>query len=299
MNALLRTLRALFAAAALMAVAACGDDDPGYQLGGLGGGSASPNRDPVASRMEVPALQADDGLLLAHWTVEGGDSVMTYCMEFSPTQLHSRWVAFRFDGQTRQRTVSRSDDPFRDDPQLPASLRIGSSGFGRNYNRGHLCASADRLYSRQANEQTFYMSNMSPQLGAFNQGYWIAFEDLVQELGRDATFADTLYVVKGGTIAQNQVGSYVSRSDGKRVAVPRYYFMALLCKKYSSGQNTYQAIGFWVEHKSYGGNADLRSWAVSIDELEEKTGIDFFCNLPDRVEIPVEQTCNPGNWTGL
>lgn len=299
MNALLRTLRALFAAAALMAAAACGDDDPGYQLGGLGGGSASPNRDPVASRMEVPALQADDGLLLAHWTVEGGDSVMTYCLEFSPTQLHSRWVAFRFDGQTRQRTVSRSDDPFRDDPQLPASLRIGSSGFGRNYNRGHLCASADRLYSRQANEQTFYMSNMSPQLGAFNQGYWIAFEDLVQELGRDATFADTLYVVKGGTIAQNQVGSYVSRSDGKRVAVPRYYFMALLKVK----NRAYSAIAFWMEHRDYGysyGHQAPRSavaaQAVSVDRLEELTGIDFFHNLPDQVESQVERSYVLAAW---
>ena len=77
--------------------------------------------------------------------------------------------------------------------------------------------------------------------------------------------------------------------------VPKYYFMALMCKK----SGTYKAIGFWVEHKSYGGNPDVSSWAVSIDELEKKTGIDFFCNLPDRIENPIEKTFSLESWPGL
>lgn len=294
-----KCLRPLFAAAALLAVAACGDDEPAYHLGGSAGGETpGPSRSPIAARMEVPALQTDDGLLVAHWTVENGDSVMTYCLEYSPTQLHSRWVAFRFDGQTRARTVSRTD-AFSDDPLLPAELQIGSSGFGGNYDRGHLCASADRLYSRTANEQTFYMSNMSPQLSAFNQGYWVTLEGLVQQLGRDASFSDTLYVVKGGTIAQNQVSGYVTRRDGKQVAVPAYYFMALLKVK----NRAYSAIAFWMEHSSYGYSnshqAPLSAFAaqaVSVDRLEELTGIDFFPNLADNVESQVERSYVLATW---
>ena len=136
---------------------------------------------------------------------------------------------------------------------------------------------------------------MSPQMGRFNQDDWVDLEGQVQNWGRNSSFRDTLFVVKGGTILDGQIKAY-TRSG---MPVPKYYFMALLCKKYAGGQNTYKAIGFWVEHKSYGGNPDLRSWAVSIDELEEKTGIDFFCNLPDRIETPVEQTYNIESWNGL
>ena len=75
--------------------------------------------------------------------------------------------------------------------------------------------------------------------------------------------------------------------------------MALLCKKHNGKQNTYKAIGFWVEHKSYGGRPVLSNWAVSIDELEAKTGIDFFCNLPDGLENSVERIFNISEWTGL
>ena len=153
-------------------------------------------------------------------TTSSGREVMAYCLEYDKRQHHSRWVAFRFDGDTRVRNVSRSDEPFADDPKLSADLHIGSRGFGSGYYCGHLCASADRLYSREANELTFFMSNMSPQMSAFNQGYWVTLEGLVQKLGRNVSFADTLYVVKGGTVAENQVKTHLTRPNGTRVAVP-------------------------------------------------------------------------------
>lgn len=67
--------------------------------------------------------------------------------------------------------------------------------------------------------------------------------------------------------------------------VPRYFFMALLCKK----GDTYKAIGLWAEHINADHSSDkLSDYAVSIDELEQLTGIDFFCNLPDDTERRVE-----------
>ena len=183
-------------------------------------------------------------------------------------------------------------DPFQPDPALSAGERTELSDFrGSGYDRGHLCASADRLNSKDCNEQTFYLSNMSPQIGRFNQQDWVDLEGLVQNWGRSNTFRDTLYVVKGGTIRDDQILRYTKSG----MPVPKYYFMALMCKK----SGTYKAIGFWVEHKSYGGNPDVSSWAVSIDELEEKTGIDFFCNLPDRIENPIEKAFSLESWPGL
>jgi endonuclease G len=239
------------------------------------------------SRLEVPKLAGGDNLFIQHSVKIGNDSVMTYCLEYNPVKNHSRWVAFRFDGLTRDLGSGRSD-AWADDPKLPQKYRIGS-GYFSGYSRGHICASYDRQYSKEANQQTFYMSNMSPMQYDFNGNYWTAFEQYVQSIGRDASFADTLYVVKGGTIDQTQ--GTVTSSGGKSIVIPRYYFMALL--RFKAGD--YSAIGFWVEHKDYGYSGNkyapesvVRDKAVNIDELEKKTGIDFFHNLPNLKEDAIE-----------
>lgn len=306
-------------AVASMAIASCdSDDDLDYVLAGSTSSSAvdedydtssSHVPDKYARRMEVPAL-IDGDIFIQHSTLYNNDSVMTYCLSYSPEKLHSRWVAFRFDGNTRNKVTSRGDN-FIDDPNIPNQFAIGSNGFGftyidnsgatqrSNFDRGHLVASADRLYSVEANDQTFYMTNMSPQFSSFNQGFWVAFENLVQTKGRDASFSDTLYVVKGGTIQDGLTLGKITRPNGTQVTVPKYYFMALLkCKN-----NSYESIAFLMEHKEYGyqygsnvPSSVIRQYVVSVDELEEKTGIDFFPNLADNVENPVEQTYTLSTW---
>lgn len=292
-------------AATLAFLAARGGDDDGIQFGddtGQGGGGVvvTPSRN-ITSRMETPQVKTDGTTqLVQHSTTTlSGREIMAYSLEYDKRQHHSRWVAFRFDGDTRARNVSRSDEPFADDPQLSADLHIGNRGFGSGYDRGHLCASADRLYSREANELTFYMSNMSPQLSAFNQGYWVTLEGLVQKLGRNASFSDTLYVVKGGTVADNQVKTHITRPNGTRVAVPRFYYMALLKVK----NGVYSSVAFWMEHKNYGYTYknpaplnEMKKHARTVNDLEQKTGINFFPNLPDNVEESVEDQLIPANW---
>ena len=293
----------------LYVLAACmascgGDDNDGIQFGeSTGGGTGVAPSTEITTRMETPqALSNGTTLVLSHTTREtGGREVLTYSLEFDKAKYHSRWVAFRFDGDTRAKNVSRSDEPFSDDPSLPSNLRIGSNRFGSPYSRGHLCASADRLYSRNANAATFYMSNMSPQLGSFNQAYWITLEGLVQKLGRNSSFADTLYVVKGGTVRDGQILDWVNRTNGTRVAVPKYYYMALLKVK----NGTYSSIAFWMEHKDYGYTYDhqaplsqIATHALTVNDLEQKTGINFFPNLgrTGQKEETVESQLIPSNW---
>lgn len=284
-------------ASLLVGFASCGSDDDD-DLG------KKPVIDPVlpvvtnkyTAKTEVPVVNGGN-LFIQHSTKVGNDSVMTYCLEYNTEANHSSWVAFRFDAITRVKGsgVNRSPD-FMEDPDLPTSYQHGTQSFS-GYDRGHLCASYDRYYTQEANNQTFYMTNMSPQMESFNQEYWVKFEQKVQDWGRSASFADTLFVVKGGTIGAGQTLRKVVH-NGKEVAVPRYYFMALLkCKN-----NQYEALGFWMEHKDYGmkkeevTDAVLASRIVSIDELEEKTGFDFFHNLPNVTENRVEQEVNPASW---
>ena len=298
-----RLLYVLPAIAALLLTFSCGDDDnKGISWGNNGGGgTVTPSRE-LTSRMETPRVLTDGSTtLIGHFVTTGGaKTVLDYSVEYDTQQYHSRWVAFRFDGDTRAKNVSRPNpDPFADDPLLASQYHIGSNGFGWDYNRGHLCASADRLFSLEACVQTFYMTNMSPQLGSFNQGYWITLENLIQNKGRNASFADTLYVVKGGTILSNQINGYITRSNGKKVAIPKYYFTALLKVK----NGVYSSIAFWMEHKEYGYTynspaplSEIKKTVVSVNRLEQLTGIDFFPNLPDDKEEIIEDQNVPGSW---
>lgn len=272
----------------LSVLTACDDEEP---AGGdtivlqRGSGDGA-----VKGLLEVPELKPSN-LFVSHFTKVNGKDVMTYCYEFDRSKFHTHWVAYRFDAITRESNTTRSN-AWADDPALPEVYRIGT-GYFPGYDRGHICPSADRLYSLEANVQTFYMSNMSPQDGDFNSGVWVLLEDLVRKCGRSSTFADTLYVVKGGTIADGQIRTYMERSYTMKVAVPKYYFTALLSVKNGS----YSSIGFLIEHnKSNAHKTDLSEFAMSVDKLEEKTGINFFSNLPQTTEEAVEASYVFSKW---
>ena len=298
MTARIKYFLSLFTAVVVLGtLTACEDDEP---VGGdvivlqKGSGDGA-----IKGLLEVPELRPSN-IFVSHFTKVAGKDVMTYCYEFDKTKMHTRWVAYRFDAITRQSNTSRSD-AWADDPELPEVYRIGTSYFN-GYQRGHICPSADRLYSVEANMQTFYMSNMSPQIGDFNGGAWAGLEDLVRDCGRSSTFADTIYVVKGGTIENDQIRTYMERSSSMKIAVPRYYFVALLAVKAGS----YSSIGFLMEHKNYPDynsslnekerKAFMEQFAMSIDKLEDLTGINFFSNLPEVTEETVEASYMFSKW---
>lgn len=246
-------------------------------------------------RLEMPHVEGENCVLVTHVTDDYQGTRVNYSVLYDGQKNHSRWVAYSFDRVTSANRVGRKSydikpqypqDPLCREWSLPSDLPFSG------YDHGHLCASAERYYSRQANDQTFYMTDMSPQMHAFNESDWTKFENFLYSTARNKNEApDVLYVVKGGTVRDDQLkGSFTQQ--GYTVAIPKYYFIACLA---STGGN-YKAIGFWVEHKSYGGNIRLSDYAVSIDKLEALTGFDFFCNLPDAAETAVEKLCNPQAW---
>lgn len=248
-------------------------------------------------RLETPALQPGN-LFVEHSTFERDDSLVNYMLEYSPEHHLARWVAFRFDARNRAIVANRKD--YKAKPQYPADPDIPDGLYGdasfMGYQHGHLVASNDRRNSREANDQTFYMSNMMPQSSGFNGICWTNYEFFVQTLGRNESFCDTLYVVKGGTLDQVRQTITVS---GHTVPVPRYFWTALLRVKGDS----YAALGLWVEHRDVYSEltpveitAELREHAVTIDQLETLTGINFFPNLPDDIERVVEAGFTPATW---
>ena len=247
-----------------------------------------------ASRIEIPAIESGD-LFLSHTTTVNGKENITYSIAHNPTRKHCRWTAFTFDPSNRAISWKRDNwdntewggDPFQPNPDMPANYVMTKDEINRNgFVRGHIVASYDRVYSKDANEQTFYYSNISPMYSRFNTGAWSDCEGLVQGWGRNKTFCDTLYIVKGGRIRE---GEY--RTVGSCPTVPDYYFMALLCLK----NNSYKSIGLLFKHV----NGTSQTEVCTIDFLERFTGIDFFCNVPDIVENTIERQYSIGSWSGL
>ena len=96
-------------------------------------------------------------------------------------------------------------------------------------------------------------------------------------------------MVKAGTIRDDQIMQYTESG----IPVPQYFYMAVLCVK----NDQFKALAFWTKHENKSiKNANLADYAITIDELEEKTGIDFFCNLPDDIEEQVESTLELNKW---
>lgn len=252
-------------------------------------GAANDLTNTIPSRLEVPRMVSQPGYQFIRHAVEyKGQTVENYCMEYNLEKRHARWVAFTAYDLTAVDNIARTD-AWADDPELSSEYWTKKEDY-KNYDRGHLVASNDRRYCKEANEQTFYYSNMSPQLANFNQKIWQKLEENVKAWTQDASLRDTLYVVKGGTIADDQILTYNGPSN---VAVPKYYFMAVLARK----GETFQSIAFWLEHKVYSEPYDLKGKAISIADLEKKTGIDFFPVLPDALEQQVEASFNVEKWT--
>ena len=277
-----------------------GKEEAKFTLKQLAGNGSNPVPDPekpsgYASMLEIPALKGGSlNQFLTHTTKRNGKDYPTYSLEYSYKYKHSYWIAYRFDNTTGG-NVGRNE-AYKPDPELPSQYAAKHNDYTNSgYTRGHLCASSDRQYSKEANQQTFYMSNISPQSGnGFNQSgsAWNTGEDKVQAWGYNISRStDTLYVVKGGTIGEGMIKGYIKNE----IAIPKYFFMAVL---FRSGDN-YKAIGFYMPHENLKDDPDKKDpkkYLMSIDALEQETGIDFFHNLPDNIENTVEATYNVNDW---
>ena len=277
-----------------------GKEEAKFTLKQLAGNGSNPVPDPekpsgYASMLEIPALKGGSmNQFITHTTKRNGKDYPTYSLEYSYKYKHSYWIAYRFDNTTGG-NVGRNE-AYKPDPELPSQYAAKHNDYTNSgYTRGHLCASSDRQYSKEANQQTFYMSNISPQSGnGFHQSgsAWNTGEDKVQAWGYNISRStDTLYVVKGGTIGEGMIKGYIKNE----IAIPKYFFMAVL---FRSGDN-YKAIGFYMPHENLKDDPDKKDpkkYLMSIDALEQETGIDFFHNLPDNIENTVEATYNVNDW---
>ena len=241
-----------------------------------------------AGWLELPATDSEDGMDwgLVKMTSPQGTSMRNYSYYWDYDNLVAHWVAYPLNRSLIGGSVDRTNE-WGVDPNLSTTYQpVLYKAYRGGFDRGHQLPSADRLLNRDANVQTFYGVNMTPQLGAgFNQSIWSSLEGKVRSW---AGSCDTLYVVTGCVVRNNstsgsygEVGGYALDNDGKKVAVPTAYYKAVLRYKKDGANATYQACAIYLEHKNYSSSYRVsKSDSMSIDELERITGVDFFVNLP-------------------
>lgn len=283
----------------LVLVACDNDDEVGDNSADTNGISTNSNSTAVckyADRLEFPHLN-DTCKVIVNLTNDTYDADgVNYCVEWDSHRKTQRWSCYQMHTGYSVSGVSRFEtSDAATDPQYPFDTRLASGEYytkdpftGSGYDHGHMCPSADRLYSSYANWQTFYLTNMQPQANKFNAGIWEKLESQIRSWA-SAYSTENMYVVKGGTVNDSCLIGHTKAG----LPIPRYYFSAILVKNAYG----YKAIAFWFDQTvDLNSNAALGNYAISVDELEKRTGIDFFCNLPDDIEAARESRCDLTAW---
>ena len=255
-------------------------DDPSQQEENGYGFKTAPHK-----WLELPETPEDDRLeFFTHYMNIGGASVRNYSFDWDYDNLVAPWVAYPLCAGnigSGSRTDQWGLDPLLPDTKQPI-LYSAYSGFG---SRGHQIPSADRL-NKDANIQTFYFTNMTPQDYDFNGGIWANLENQVRTWAKKTgttAGTDTLYVVTGCFIGSST--RKARDNAGKAVAIPEAYFKALLRYKNneSVGHKGFMACAFWMENENKYGSKITKELSLSIADLEKKLGYKLFVNLDAKV----------------
>ena len=205
-----------------------------------------------------------------------------YTLSYSERHEQAEWVAYEL--KKNQLSHSNLERPyFIDDPQVVTGSASWKNYKHSGYDKGHLCPAADRRFSRKAFDETFYTSNISPQLNDFNAGIW---NNLEQKTRYWAAKYDGVYVVTGGVLTNN-----LEKIGKEDVSVPKYFYKILL----DNSRGEYKVIAFLVPHEA--SEKPLNSFVVPIDKIEKMTGINFFPNLPDDIENQLEKSADYKGWS--
>jgi len=214
----------------------------------------------------------------------GADVVLEregYAVGYSKRHHQAKWVQYRLKKNQVLSTqkVDRSND-FRPDPELPSSASDMKDYTKSGYDKGHLAPAEDMRYSAKGESESFYMSNMSPQIQGFNRGVWKRLEKQVRRFAHDE---GSIVVVTGPIFP-----SFGGRKLGEMSVASKFYKVV-----YSEGPKP-KMIGFIVPHESTA--SDVTKFVCTVGKVEEETGLKFFSKLPRDVQKELKTKSSPTDW---
>ena len=204
-----------------------------------------------------------------------------YAIGYSYKLKSATWVAYRLEKQADGAGVDRVDD-FRVDPKIPAQYQTTPEDYDEPiYHQGHLANSESIDTSPTAMSETFFMSNMVPQLPTHNTGIWKGLENRERKWANKRT---VIYVFTG-PLYQGET-KYIGEN---RVPVPSHLWKVI----YDPAAN--EAITYIIEHKPLY-TRDLDNYLASVDDVEAQAGIDLFGKLTDLEQTSIESKAQLRQW---
>lgn len=236
----------------------------------------------MAALMVAYVSVASDNL---EYGVPGGDVQVVerngYALGFSRRHKQPLWVAYRLtDSEVTNAVVGRAD-AFAADPEIIGGSATLEDYRRSGYDRGHLAPAADMKWDAQVMRESFLLSNISPQVNSFNAGIWKRLEDWCRGL---AVRRGSLFVVTGPIFPEDEDHTTIGVS---KVTVPKFFYKVVYDEREK------RMIGFIMPNKP---GKNIYRFAVSVDEVEEATGLDFFSALPKVEQDRMEAECEPNKW---
>ena len=247
----------------------------------------------AAQQTQVPAQDFYRGLEIPVTVQDADHEVHTYSgytLCYRESYEVAEWVAYLLTKEELVKVVGRTND-FRPDTSISTGSADLSDYKRSGYDRGHLAPAADMRWSEQAMHDCFLLSNITPQDNKFNSGIWNDLENFVRTV---ASRFGAVWVVTG-PVLEKPASGYPS-IGGNKVCVPEYFYKVLLVRRPAKNgePETVQAIGFIIKNEK--SHASIWDFAVPVDQVEERTGLDFFSLLPDDVENAVEVKWRRHGW---
>lgn len=224
------------------------------------------------NHLEIPEVKPNDEIV----------QHTAYTLSFNPQHKEANWVAYVLANHSNQAEHYSRTNKFLTDPLVKTGSADDEDYDGSGYDRGHLAPAEDMSYSSSTMAESFYYSNMTPQVPAFNRGVWRRLEELVRYW---SSVYDSLYIVTGPVLT-----SGLPSIGPDKVSVPQLFYKVVL----EYNHNGAQGIGFILPNE--GSAKTLKSFAVSIDSIEHLTGINFFPALPDNEEEALERKADLSDW---
>ncbi|MDR1459465.1 MAG: DNA/RNA non-specific endonuclease [Bacteroidales bacterium] len=220
-----------------------------------------------AQNYAMPALRKQDTVILTH---------KGFTISYNPQHKNANWVAYQLVGSELSKKKIERESSFKKDP-LYAKTATNVDYKGSGYDKGHLFP-AGSSWTETIMKESFYYTNVSPQTSLLNRGKWKEIEETVRKW---AETYDTIYVVTGGILRTGL------KKIGNSVSIPEHFFKLILVYKTQKKQ----AIVFLCENKK-----DCNCNAISVDELERQTGIDFCSALDKNIQKKIEEKIRLEDW---
>ena len=197
-----------------------------------------------------------------------------YTLSYNQYYKNPNWVAWEL---TREETKGETEryDKFLPDPDLPEPKVVHKDYTKSGYDRGHMAPAADMKWSKKAMIESFYMSNICPQVGNLNRGDWNDLEELCRDW---ADKYGRIYIACGPIFDSKSP----KRIGGNKVAVPDRFFKVILI------YNRKNPIAMGFIFKNIAHSQNIEKYMVTVDSVENVTGMDFFSKLPNDVENRIE-----------